>query len=73
MGPDDKHSDTLNTTNQLGEIQFSTFHTEQGFHILIHMINTSDERLDSIIIKDSQNIHYTITEFLDYIQPYTIR
>ena len=73
MGPDDKHSDTLNTTNQLGEIQFSTFHTEQGFHILIHMINHSDERLNTIIIKDSQNISYTITEFLDYIQPYTIR
>ena len=73
MGPDDKHSDTLNTTNQLGEIQFSTFHSEQGFHILLHMINHSDERLNSIVIKDSQNITYSITEFLDYIQPYTIR
>jgi len=74
MGPDDTEQDVMNSThNVLGETSFQTFHTEQGFTILMNLINSGSDKLSTISIKTSNNDTLSITEFLDSIQSYQIR
>ena len=74
LGPDDTEQDVMNSTsNVLGEISFNTFHTQEGFSILMHLINQALPELENIRIKDSKGNTLSITEFLDSIKKYQIR
>jgi uncharacterized protein YozE (UPF0346 family) len=67
MGGDTEY-DTINSTNTLGEISFNTFYTEDGFKILINIIENHSDKLDEISIFDEKMRDYTIEEFLDKIK-----
>ena len=64
----DTEKDTINSTNTLGEISFNTFHTEDGFKILINIVEHHSAKLDDISIFDHKMKDYTIEEFLDKIK-----
>tara|TARA_R110000796_G_scaffold232859_2_gene351309 strand:+ start:271 stop:516 length:246 start_codon:yes stop_codon:yes gene_type:complete len=74
LGPDDTEQDVINSSsNVLGEISFNTFHTQEGFPILMNMIRFKPETLSSIQIINSQGTTLSITEFLDSIQDLIIK
>ena len=64
----DTEKDVINSTNTLGEISFNTFHSEDGFKILMNMVDKYTEKLEEISIFDSKMRDYTIEEFLDKIK-----
>jgi len=64
----DTEKDTINSTNALGEISFNTFHTEDGFKILMNIVENYPEKLEEVSIFDQQVRDYTIEEFLDKIK-----
>ena len=64
----DTEKDTINSTNTLGEISFNTFHTEDGFKILMNIVNKYPDKLEEISIFDYKMRDYTIEEFLDKIK-----
>jgi len=64
----DTEKDAINSTNTLGEISFNTFHTEDGFKILMNIVENYPERLEEISIFDQKMRDYTIEEFLDKIK-----
>jgi len=64
----DTEKDAINSTNTLGEISFSTFHTEDGFKILMNIVEKYPDKLEEISIFDQQMRDYTIEEFLDKIK-----
>jgi len=64
----DTEKDVINSTNTLGEISFNTFHSEDGFKILMNMVDKYPEKLEEISIFDSKMRDYTIEEFLDKIK-----
>jgi len=74
LGPDDTEQDVINSShNVLGETSFNTFHTQQGFTILMKLINQGSSLLANIRIKDSKGNTLSITEFLASIETYQIR
>ena len=64
----DTEKDTINSTNTLGEISFNTFHTEDGFKILMNIVENYPDKLEELSIFDSKMRDYTIEEFLDRIK-----
>ena len=64
----DTEKDAINSTNTLGEISFNTFHSEDGFKILMNMVDKYPEKLEEISIFDQQVRDYSIEEFLDKIK-----
>lgn len=64
----DTEKDTINSTNTLGEISFNTFHSEDGFKILMNIVNKYPDKLEEISIFDYKMRDYTIEEFLDKIK-----
>lgn len=64
----DTENDVINSTNTLGEISFNTFHTEDGFKILMNLVENYPEKLEEVSIFDQQIRDYTIEEFLDKIK-----
>ena len=64
----DTEKDTINSTNTLGEISFNTFHTEDGFKILMNIVENYPDKLEEISIFDYKMRDYTIEEFLDKIK-----
>ena len=74
MAKHDTEQDVINNeSNVLGETSFKTFHTQQGFTILMKLINQGSSLLEDIRIKNSKGQTLSITEFLDDIQGFTIR
>ena len=67
MGGDTEY-DTINSTNTLGDISFNTFYTEDGFKILINIVENHSDKLDEVSIFDEKMRDYTIEEFLDKIK-----
>tara|TARA_Y100000996_G_C22094070_1_gene466997 strand:- start:81 stop:317 length:237 start_codon:yes stop_codon:yes gene_type:complete len=64
----DTEKDAINSTNTLGDISFNTFHTEDGFKILMNIVEKYPEKLEEISIFDQKMRDYTIEEFLDKIK-----
>ena len=64
----DTEKDAINSTNTLGEISFSTLNTEDGFKILMNIVEKYPDKLEEISIFDQQMRDYTIEEFLDKIK-----
>jgi len=69
----DTEKDTINSTNTLGEISFNTFHTEDGFKILMNMVDKYPDKLEELSIFDYKMKDYTIEEFLDKIKGLKIK
>ena len=69
----DTEKDTINSTNTLGEISFNTFHTEDGFKILMNLVEKYPEKLEEVRIIDQQVKDYTIEKFLDKIKGLKIK
>ena len=69
----DTEKDTINSTNTLGEISFNTFHTEDGFKILMNMVDKYPDKLEELSIFDYKMKDYTIEEFLDKIKGVKIK
>ncbi len=69
----DTEKDVINSTNTLGEISFNTFHTEDGFKILMNIVEKYPDKLEEISIFDQQMRDYTIEEFLDKIKGLKIK
>ena len=70
---EDNESDSYYHANQLGEVSFNTFHTHEGYAVLIRLIEEFPDKLKDVKIIDSKKTHYTIEEFLDTIKPYKIK
>tara|TARA_B100001057_G_scaffold459020_1_gene508823 strand:- start:382 stop:600 length:219 start_codon:yes stop_codon:yes gene_type:complete len=69
----DTEKDAINSTNTLGEISFNTFHTEDGFKILMNLVENYPDKLEEISIFDEKMRDYTIEEFLDKIKGLKIK
>ena len=69
----DTKKDAINSTNTLGEISFNTFHTEDGFKILMNLVENYPDKLEEISIFDEKMRGYTIEEFLDKIKGLKIK
>ena len=70
---DDTEQDSYYHANQLGEISLNTFHTHEGYAVLIRLIEEFPHKLKDVKIIDSQKTSYSIEEFLDTIKPYKIK
>ena len=66
--PDDTEQDVDFSTNILGEVSFKNFWADDGFEILVRMVNKYPDTLSEIKIKDDKNKTYTVEEFLDKIK-----
>ena len=63
--PDDNEEGTQYSTNVLGESSFKNFWSDQGFEILVRLINKYPDTLDTVKIKDEQSKEYSIEQFLE--------
>tara|TARA_B100001113_G_C20966444_1_gene559786 strand:- start:156 stop:401 length:246 start_codon:yes stop_codon:yes gene_type:complete len=66
--PEDTEEDVDYSTNILGEISFKNFWTEDGFEILVRLVDKYPDTLEQVIIKDEKNKNYSVEEFLDKIK-----
>jgi len=62
--PNDTEEGTQYSTNVLGESAFKNFWTDQGFEILVRLIEKYPDTLNTVKIKDEQSKEYSIEEFL---------
>tara|TARA_R110000772_G_scaffold205621_1_gene316229 strand:- start:654 stop:896 length:243 start_codon:yes stop_codon:yes gene_type:complete len=63
--PDDTDDGVQYSTNVLGESSFKNFWADQGFEILVRLIEKYPDTLDTVKIKDDQSKEYSIEDFLD--------
>jgi|TARA_B110000977_G_scaffold42914_1_gene58125 hypothetical protein len=63
--PDDTEDGVQYSTNVLGESSFKNFWADQGFEILVRLIEKYPDTLDTVKIKDDQSKEYSIEDFLD--------
>ena len=66
--PEDSEEDVDYSTNILGEISFKNFWTEEGFEILIRLVEKYPDTLEQVTIKNEQNKNYSVEQFLDKIK-----
>ena len=66
--PEDTEEDVDYSTNILGEISFKNFWTEDGFEILVRLVDKYPDTLEQVRIKDEQNKNYTVEQFLEKIK-----
>ena len=66
--PEDSEEDVDYSTNILGEVSFKNFLTEEGFEILIRLVEKYPDTLEQVTIKDEQNKNYSVEQFLDKIK-----
>jgi len=63
--PDDAEDGVQYSTNVLGESSFKNFWADQGFEILVRLIEMYPDTLDTVKIKDDQSKEYSIEDFLN--------
>ena len=63
--PDDTDDGVQYSTNVLGESSFKNFWADQGFEILVRLIEKYPDTLDTVKIKDGQSKEYSIEDFLN--------
>ena len=66
--PDDTEESVDFSTNILGEISFKNFWADQGFEILVRLVEKYPDTLDPVTIKDEQSKSYSVEEFLEKIK-----
>lgn len=62
--PDDDGNEDY-STNILGESSFKNFWADQGFEILVRLIEKYPDTLDTVQIKDEKSKEYSIEDFLN--------
>ena len=65
---EDSEQDAYYHANQLGESSFKTFYIDEGYKVLIKLIQDYPDKLSEVQIIDSSKQSYTIEEFLDEIK-----
>ena len=63
--PDDTEDGVQYSTNVLGESSFKNFWADQGFEILVRLIEKYPDTLDTVQIKDDKSKEYSIEDFLN--------
>ena len=66
--PGDTEESVDFSTNILGEVSFKNFWADQGWSILLKLIDKHPTTLDEVVIKDEKSNNYSIEEFLDKIK-----
>jgi hypothetical protein len=66
--PGDTEESVDFSTNVLGEISFKNFWADQGFEILVRLVEKYPDTLSEVTIKDEQSKSYSVEEFLDKIK-----
>jgi len=62
--PDDDGNEDY-STNILGESSFKNFWADQGFEILVRLIEKYPDTLETVQIKDEKSKEYSIEDFLN--------
>lgn len=66
--PDDTEESVDFSTNILGEISFKNFWADQGFEILVRLVEKYPDTLSEVKIKDEQSKSYSVEQFLEKIK-----
>ena len=71
----DTEKDAINSTNTLGDISFNTFHTEDGFKILMNIVENKPEMLINkpVDIVTDKGEFLNVEQFLDAIEDLKVR
>jgi len=65
--PGDTEESVDFSTNILGEVSFKNFWADQGFEILVRLVEKYPDTLAEVVVKDEKNKSYSVEEFLDKI------
>ena len=65
--PGDTEESVDFSTNILGEVSFKNFWADQGFEILVRLVEKYPDTLTEVVVKDEKNKSYSVEEFLDKI------
>jgi len=66
--PGDTEESVDFSTNILGEVSFKNFWADQGFGILIRLVEKYPDTLEEVVIKDEQSKSYSVEQFLEKIK-----
>lgn len=66
--PEDNEQDVDYSTNILGETSFKNFWADQGFEILVRLVEKYPDTLEEVTIKDEQSKSYSVEQFLEKIK-----
>ena len=66
--PGDTEESVDFSTNILGEVSFKNFWADQGFEILVRLVEKYPDTLEEVVIKDEKSKSYSVEEFLDKIK-----
>jgi hypothetical protein len=65
--PGDTEESVDFSTNILGEVSFKNFWADQGFDILVRLVEKYPDTLNEVVVKDEKNKSYSVEQFLDKI------
>ena len=66
--PGDTEESVDFSTNILGEVSFKNFWADQGFDILVKLVEKYPDTLDEVVIKDEKSKSHSVEDFLDKIK-----
>jgi hypothetical protein len=66
--PGDTEESVDFSTNILGEVSFKNFWADQGFGILVRLVEKYPDTLEEVVIKDEKSKSYSVEEFLEKIK-----
>lgn len=66
--PGDTEESVNFSTNILGEVSFKNFWADQGFDILVRLVEKYPDTLEDVMIKDEQSKSYSVEQFLEKIK-----
>ena len=66
--PGDTEESVDFSTNILGEVSFRNFWADQGFGILVRLVEKYPDTLSEVVIKDEKSKSYSVEEFLEKIK-----
>ena len=65
--PGDTEESVDFSTNILGEVSFKNFWADQGFDILVRLVEKYPDTFNEVVVKDEKNKSYSVEQFLDKI------
>jgi len=66
--PGDTEESVDFSTNILGEVSFKNFWADQGFGILVRLVEKYPDTLEEVVIKDEKSKSYSVEQFLEKIK-----
>lgn len=55
------------SSNILGEESFGNFYWEDGYHAMLNIINSGEQKIEDYIIMDDKGTKYTLEEFTNIV------